>query len=71
MAGEIKKSTCLIRKCQIDLDDRPAGFVLCVGCKLWSVFGTISQGVSSGGFAFTCPVRCFVPAGTKSSVTFY
>ena len=66
MVGEIKKSTCLIRKCQIDLDDRLAGFVLCVGCKLWSVFGTISQGVSSGGFAFTCTVRCFVTDETKS-----
>ena len=71
MAGEIKKATCLIRKCQIDLDDRRAGFVLSVGFKLWSVFGTISQGVSSGGFAFTCPERCFVTTGTKSLVTFY
>ena len=71
MAGEIKKSACLIRKFQIDLDDRRAGFVLCVGCKLWSVFGTISQNVSSGGFAFTCPARCFVTAGTKSLVTIY
>ena len=71
MVGEIKKSTCLIRKCQIDLDDRRAGFALCVGFKLWSVFGTISQSVSSGGFAFTCPERCFVTTGTKSLVTFY